>query len=93
MKWEGNRESENEEDRRDGSGSGSGGFSVGGGSLGIGSIVIALVGSYFFGVSPTTILNLLSGGSGPAFVVRFSPGGYPARQGVHRCDANHRPHT
>lgn len=66
MKWEGNRESDNVEDRRDGSGSGSGGFSIGGGSLGIGSIVIALVGSYFFGVSPVTILNLLSGGSGPA---------------------------
>ena len=58
MKWEGNRESDNVEDRR----GGGGGF--GGRSVGIGTIVIALVGSYFFGVSPTTIINLLSGGGG-----------------------------
>jgi predicted metalloprotease len=62
MKWEGNRQSDNVEDRR-GEGGG-GGFSFGGGSIGIGTIVIALVGSWFFGVSPGTILNLLSGGGG-----------------------------
>lgn len=55
MKWEGNRESDNVEDRR-----GGGGF--GGRSIGIGTIVIALLGSYFFGVSPATIISLLSGG-------------------------------
>lgn len=54
MKWEGNRESDNVEDRR------GGGF--GGRSIGIGTIVIALLGSYFFGVSPATIISLLSGG-------------------------------
>ncbi len=53
MKWEGNRESDNVEDRR------GGGF--GGRSIGIGTIVIALLGSYFFGVSPATIISLLSG--------------------------------
>lgn len=63
MKWEGNRESDNVEDRRGDSGGG-GGFGFGGGSLGIGSIVIALVASYFLGVSPMTILNLLNGGGG-----------------------------
>lgn len=57
MKWEGNRESDNVEDRR-----GGGGF--GGRSIGIGTIVIALLGSYFFGVSPDTIISLLSGGGG-----------------------------
>ncbi|MDP5007507.1 MAG: neutral zinc metallopeptidase, partial [Glaciimonas sp.] len=31
--------------------------------IGIGTIVIALVGSYFFGISPTTIMNLLGGGT------------------------------
>jgi predicted metalloprotease len=56
MKWEGNRESDNVEDRR-----GGGGF--GGRSIGIGTIVIALLGSYFFGVSPDTIISLLSGGA------------------------------
>ncbi|MES2510415.1 MAG: neutral zinc metallopeptidase [Pseudomonadota bacterium] len=65
MKWEGNRESDNVEDRRDdgGGGGGGGGFGFGGRSIGIGSIVIALVGGMVFGVNPLTILNLLSGGS------------------------------
>ncbi|MDO8251152.1 MAG: neutral zinc metallopeptidase [Rhodoferax sp.] len=62
MKWEGNRESDNVEDRRDeGSSSGGGGF--GGRGIGIGSIAIALVASYFLGVNPMTVLSLLSGGS------------------------------
>ena len=44
MKWEGNRESDHVEDRRDGDrSSGQGG--LGGRSLGIGSIAIALVAS------------------------------------------------
>ncbi len=62
MKWEGNRQSDNVEDRR---GSGSSGGSMGGRSIGIGSIAIALVVSYFLGVSPMTVLNVLSGGSAP----------------------------
>ncbi len=62
MKWEGNRESDNVEDRRDGGGSSGGGGLVGR-SIGIGSIVIALVASYFLGVNPMTVLSLLSGGS------------------------------
>lgn len=66
MKWEGNRESDNVEDRRGegGGGGGGGGFGLGGRSIGIGTIVIALVGSWVLGVSPMTILNLLSGGGG-----------------------------
>jgi predicted metalloprotease len=62
MKWEGDPQSDNVEDRR---GGGGGGFGLGGGTVGIGTIVIALLGSWFFGVSPTTILNLLSGGGAP----------------------------
>ena len=70
MKWEGNRESDNVEDRRgDGGGGGGGGsFSFGGGSIGIGTIAIALIGSYFLGVSPMTIINAISGGGGPVAV-------------------------
>ncbi|MDE2417879.1 MAG: neutral zinc metallopeptidase [Burkholderiales bacterium] len=70
MRWEGNRESDNVEDRRSGGGSG-GGFSSGGlGSLlgallgsrlGVGSIVVALLGSWALGINPLTILSLLSG--------------------------------
>ena len=63
MKWEGNRESENVEDVRGSDGGGGGGF--GGRSIGIGSIAIALVASYFFGISPATVLGLLGGGSAP----------------------------
>jgi predicted metalloprotease len=65
MRWEGNRESGNVEDRRD-EGGGGGGFGFGGRSIGIGTIVIALVGGAIFGVNPLTILGMLSGdGSAP----------------------------
>jgi predicted metalloprotease len=70
MKWEGDRESDNVEDRRgDGGGGGGGyGFGFGGRSVGIGTIVIALVGSYFLGINPMTLLNMLSGGGAPVAV-------------------------
>jgi predicted metalloprotease len=57
MRWEGNRESSNVEDRR--------GIGIGGGSIGIGSVVIALIASYFFGINPAVVLNLLGGGGMP----------------------------
>lgn len=63
MKWEGNRESDNVEDRR-GSGGGGGGFGFGGKSIGIGTIVIALIGSAVFGVNPLTVIDMMSGGGG-----------------------------
>jgi predicted metalloprotease len=62
MKWEGNRESDNVEDRR-GAGGG-GGFGFGGKSIGIGTIVIALIGSAVFGINPLTMLDMMSGGGG-----------------------------
>lgn len=62
MKLDDERESSNVEDRR---GEGGGGFSLGAGHLGIGGVVIALVVSYFTGISPSTVLNLLSGASPP----------------------------
>ncbi|UUZ67310.1 neutral zinc metallopeptidase [Polaromonas sp. P2-4] len=72
MKWEGNRESDNVEDRRDdgddGGGGGGGGFGFGGRSFGIGTIVVALLGGWVFGINPLTILSLLSGGAPPAQV-------------------------
>ncbi|MEG2999134.1 MAG: neutral zinc metallopeptidase [Comamonas sp.] len=61
MKWEGNRESDNVEDRR----SGGGGSPVfGGRNIGIGTIVVALVGGWVLGINPLTILGVLSGGGG-----------------------------
>jgi predicted metalloprotease len=71
MKWEGQRESDNVEDRRD-EGGGGGGFGFGGRGIGIGTIVIALVGGAIFGVNPLTILSFLSGG-GSAPVQRSAP--------------------
>ena len=64
MKWEGNRQSDNVEDRR---GSGGGMPVFGGRSIGIGTIVVALLGGWVLGINPLTILGLLSGG-GPAQV-------------------------
>jgi uncharacterized protein len=61
MRWEGNRESDNVEDARDSGGGG--GFGFGGRTIGIGTIVIALVGGAIFGINPLTILEILSGGS------------------------------
>jgi hypothetical protein len=69
MKWEGNRESDNVEDRRGDGGGGGGGSPVfGGRSIGIGTIVIALLGGWVLGINPLTILGLLSGGGPPAHV-------------------------
>jgi predicted metalloprotease len=64
MRWEGGRESDNVEDMRGQGGGGFGGFGLGGRSIGIGGVVIALLASWLFGVSPSAILNLLSGGGG-----------------------------
>ena len=49
MKWEGNRESDNVEDRR---GGGGGSPIFGGRSIGIGTIVIALLGGWALGINP-----------------------------------------
>ena len=78
MKWEGNRESSNVEDRRgDGSTGGSGGGGLGGlmggRSIGIGTIVVALLGGWAFGINPITILNVLSGTGPPAQIQQQSP--------------------
>ncbi len=62
MRWEGNRESDNVEDRRGDGGGGGGGFSFGGGSLSIGGIIIALVVSWLFGINPMTLLSAVNGG-------------------------------
>ena len=59
MRWEGNRESDNVEDRR------SGGGGMGGRSIGIGTVVIALIAWGVFGINPLTTIGLLSGGGAP----------------------------
>jgi len=78
MKWEGNRESDNVEDARSGGGGGGGGGGFGGRSIGIGSVAIALVAGWVFGVNPLTVLSLLSGGGGGAVPTQQqAPAGKP----------------
>ena len=60
MKWEGQRQSENVEDRR--AGGGGGGFRIGGRGIGLGTVALAVVGGLIFGVNPLTLLGMLSGG-------------------------------
>ena len=62
MKWEGNEQSDNVEDRRDGGGGGGGGFPIGGRSVGIGTVAVALIAGWIFGINPLTVLGLLTGG-------------------------------
>ncbi len=56
MRLDNERESSNVEDMR-----GSSGGMIGGRSMGIGAVLIALVGSYVFGVDPGVILSVLEG--------------------------------
>ncbi|MGH6625671.1 MAG: KPN_02809 family neutral zinc metallopeptidase [Burkholderiaceae bacterium] len=81
MRWEGNRESDNVEDRRsdEGGGFGSAGL-FGGRSIGIGTLVVALLGGWIFGINPLTILGLLSGGGQPAAQVQPHTSDRPAHR-------------
>ncbi|HYF58149.1 MAG TPA: neutral zinc metallopeptidase [Burkholderiaceae bacterium] len=64
MRWEDGRQSDNVEDRR-GLGGG-GGLRVGGGRLSLGAIVVALLGSWLFGINPMVVLGLVDGAGGGA---------------------------
>jgi predicted metalloprotease len=57
MRIDGERESNNVEDRRD-----SGGSRMGGGKgMGVGTIVVALAASYFFNINPMTTISIMNG--------------------------------
>jgi uncharacterized protein len=74
MKWENNRASDQVEDRR--SSPGGSGRRVGGRGLGIGTIAVALVAGWLFGINPMTLLGLLGGGGelAPPAQTRQAPG-------------------
>ncbi len=77
MKWEGQEQSDNVEDRRDqGDGAGFGG-GIGGRHIGIGTVVVALLAGWIFGVNPFTVLGLLSGGGGAPVVQTQVPAHRP----------------
>jgi predicted metalloprotease len=79
MKWEGNRESDNVEDARGAGGRMPGGVRLGGGrGIGLGTIVVALLAGWIFGINPLTILGVLGGADpGGAPVVQPSPATRP----------------
>jgi uncharacterized protein len=79
MKWEGQEQSENVEDRRgqgsvSGGGGGGGRRGFGGKGIGIGGIAIALVAWGVFGINPLTTLGVLSGGGDVASVTQQPTG-------------------
>jgi uncharacterized protein len=74
MRWQGQRESENVEDvRRSG---GMRGLPVGGRGIGIGTIIIALIAGWIFGINPLTLIGMFGGMGAPEMTQ--SPAG-PAR--------------
>jgi uncharacterized protein len=75
MKWEGERQSDNVEDRRD-TGAGIGSV-LGGRGIGLGTIAVALVAGWLFGINPLTVLGLLEGGGAPAPVHQQAPAHRP----------------
>lgn len=85
MKWEKNRQSDQVEDRRSQTGRGGmfggGGHGGGGRNIGLGTIVVALVAGWIFGINPITILGALSGGGdlmAPTEQSQTAPGPAPA---------------
>lgn len=80
MKWEGERQSDNVEDRRgDGGGFGGGlsGPGLGGRGIGLGAVVLALVAGWIFGVNPLTLLGMMDGGTGGAPATHQQPAKAP----------------
>ncbi|MCY7314488.1 MAG: zinc metallopeptidase [Rubrivivax sp.] len=79
MKWEGQDQSSNVEDRRSqGPGLGGGGMRIGGRGIGLGTVAVALVAGWVFGINPLTVLGLLSGGGMEAAPqVQQAPAGPP----------------
>ena len=77
MRWEGNDQSDNVEDRRGSGGGRGGGFPIGGRGIGLGTVAIAVVAGLIFGVNPLTILGLLSGGAPTEVVQQQGPAKAP----------------
>ncbi|MDO5652579.1 MAG: neutral zinc metallopeptidase [Brachymonas sp.] len=63
MRWEGGEQSDNLEDRRGQGGMGGGMF--GGRSIGLGTLVIAVVAGLIFGINPLQIIGMFGGMGGP----------------------------
>lgn len=75
MRWEGHEQSDNVEDRR--SSGGRGGLPIGGRGIGLGTVAVAVIAGWIFGINPLTILGLLSGGDPAAVVQQQGPAQAP----------------
>ncbi len=66
MKLDGNRESDNVEDARGGTGGGNsgGGLRIGGRGIGLGGIAVAVIAGWVFGINPLTLLGIMGGDGG-----------------------------
>ncbi len=80
MRLDGERESSNIDDRR-GDGGGGGGIPfIGGGGIGIGAIVIAVIGGLIFHINPLVLLGIMNGGGGGGSgTVQQAPPNHPVR--------------
>ncbi len=82
MRMDGQEESSNVEDVRGmgggGGGGGGGGFGFGGRSVGIGSVLIAVLAGWIFGINPLTLLGMGGGGDPVAQVAPQQQGPAPA---------------
>ena len=76
MRWKGGEQSDNVEDRRGAGGMGGGLF--GSRSIGIGTLLIAVVAGLIFGVNPLQLIGMLGGTGGPAQVQQAPTGQPPA---------------
>lgn len=78
VKWKNQERSSNVEHRRRGSIDATG---CGGGSIGLGSVVVARVAGLIFGSNPPTLLGMMADDDGSARQVQQSPAAYPPAGG------------
>ena len=76
MRMDGQEESSNVEDVRGMSGGG-GGFGIGGRSIGIGSVAVALIAGWIFGINPLALLGMMEGGGSAPTVQQQGPAPKP----------------
>jgi len=81
MRMDGQEESSNVEDVR-GMGGGGGGFGFGGRGLGIGSIIIALIAGWIFGIDPLQLLGMMEGSGSAPTVQQQGPAPAPPKEGA-----------
>ena len=84
MRMDGQEESGNVHDVRgeSGGGGGFGGLPIGGRGIGVGTVVVALVAGWIFGINPLTLLGALSGGGGDPQVVQQERAREPVTTGA-----------